>query len=331
MVAGRYASRCQVGTSACRERPTISSNDPSPTPISHERQEGELPTSPPGIEHSGGLVHRLPHLNKILAPALGFLALWWFTFGDDTSDAKPWDGIEVFARGIADLPSLAFNSDAYSSWWSYVTDREGFGDIFANMVDHTQLVLFSVTCAVLIGVTTGIVVHRVPQARALALGVSSIMLTIPSLALFAVFIPIGFIGIGDRGPLIALTLYSLLPILRNTITGLEEVESAVVESAKGMGLSAPQRLIRIELPLAWPVILTGVRVATLLNIGIAAIAVLVGGTGLGSYVNDGLSRFPQPTSVERMWTGVIFTIVLALVFDLMFTFLRKLTTPRGVR
>lgn len=266
-----------------------------------------------------------------MAYGLGLLGLWWFTFGEDTSSVGPWSGVKVLAQGVVDLPSLATDRSAYTSWWDYVANREGLGDVVANMVDHTQLVLFSVTCAVLIGVTTGIVAHRVPQLRAIALGISSVMLTIPSLALFAVFLPIGFIGIGDRGPLIALTLYSLLPILRNTITGLEQVDSAVVESARGMGLSAPQRLTRVELPLAWPLILAGIRIATLLNIGIAAIAVLVGGTGLGGYVSDGLSRFPQPTSVERMWTGVIFTVVLALLFDLVFTILRKLTTPKGVR
>ena len=96
-------------------------------------------------------------------------------------------------------------------------------------------------------------------------------------------------------------------------------------------MGAWQRLARVELPLAWPVMLTGIRVATLLNIGIAAIAVLVGGTGLGVYVNDGLTRFPLPTSVERMWTGVVFTIALALVVDLAFTALRRFTTPRGLR
>ncbi len=126
-------------------------------------------------------------------------------------------------------------------------------------------------------------------------------------------------------------MYSILPILRNTIIGLEEVDRAVIESAKGMGLDARRRLLKIELPLAWPIILTGIRVATLLNIGIAAIAPLVGGTGLGRYINDGLQRFPDVTSVERMWTGVVFTIGLALVADLFFTLVRRLTTSKGLR
>src|SRR5690606_35863632 len=101
------------------------------------------------------------------------------------------------------------------------------------------------------------------------------------------------------------------------------------EAAKGMGLGAWSRLARIELPLAWPVILTGIRVATLLNIGIAAIAPLVGGTGLGGYVRDGLQRYPEFTAVERMWTGVVFTVLLALVADALLGVLRRFTTSKG--
>ncbi len=185
--------------------------------------------------------------------------------------------------------------------------------------------------AVIISTALGVLVHRVKALAGIVVGISSILLTIPSLALFSIFIPVSWIGIGDRGPLIALGLYSILPILRNTVTGLEEVDAAVVESAKGMGFSAFQRLRRVELPLAWPVILTGIRVAALLNVGIAAIAVLVGGSGLGVYINDGLTRYPNPGSVERMWTGVVFTILLALILDLIFTLIRKYTTPSGLR
>lgn len=274
---------------------------------------------------------RLPRPSVVISSVLTAVVFWWFTFGDDTADTSPWGGIELLGSGIAELPGMITDTDAYRSWWTYVTEQTGWSEIFATMVDHAQLVLFSVVCATVIGISAGLLAHRVPSLRAFLLGIFSVMLTVPSLALFAVFIPISFIGIGDRGPIIALTLYSILPILRNTVTGLEEVDPAVVESAKGMGMSPTQRLTRIQFPLAWPVILTGIRVATLLNVGIAAIAVLVGGTGLGVYVNNGLTRFPQPTSVERMWTGVIFTIVLALILDLGFTLLRHLTTSKGIR
>jgi osmoprotectant transport system permease protein len=180
-----------------------------------------------------------------------------------------------------------------------------------------------------VGLVVGIVIHRVRVLRPPALGLASVFLTLPSLALFAIFVPV--VGIGDRGPLIALFMYSLLPVIRNTVTGLEEVDQSIVESARGMGLSAVQRLLKIELPLAFPVILTGVRVATLLNTGIAAIAVLVGGSGLGVYIQEGLTRYPLPNSVEAMWIAVAFSVGLALVFDLAFAILRRLTTSKGLQ
>ncbi len=238
------------------------------------------------------------------------------------------EGLDTLWDGLWRIPSL-FDPDSFSSFWRYVTEREGWGEVFAVVFDHAQLVLTSMLAATVLGLALGIFIHRIPSARSAVLGVSSVFLTIPSLALFAIFIPI--VGIGDRGPLIALTMYSLLPILRNTVTGLEEVDRAVVESAKGMGLGAVQRLVRVEFPLAWPVVLTGIRVATLLNTGIAAIAVLVGGGGLGRYLSDGLTRYPLPNSTEAMWVGVVFTVALALAFDLAFTVLRKLTTSKGLQ
>lgn len=262
-----------------------------------------------------------------------FLAVlvWWLYIADTAANNDVIEGFDVLITGIGRLPALVLNPDAYSSWWSWVTDAEGWSPIFERVVEHVQLVAMSMLFAISISVVLGVLVHRVAALRGPILGFASIMLTIPSLALFAIFISIPAIGIGDRGPIIALTMYSILPILRNTIIGLEDVDRAVIESAKGMGLNASQRLLKIELPLAWPIILTGIRVATLLNIGIAAIAPLVGGTGLGRYINDGLQRFPDVTSVERMWTGVVFTIALALVADLFFTLLRRFTTSKGLR
>ena len=118
--------------------------------------------------------------------------------------------------------------------------------------------------------------QRRPTARNAVLSIAGIFLTIPSLALFALFIPI--VGIGNPPAIMALFLYSLLPILRNTVTGLDEVNPAIVEAAKGMGMNSRQQLLKVKLPLAWPVVMAGVRVSSLLVIGIAAIAVLVGET-----------------------------------------------------
>lgn len=239
------------------------------------------------------------------------------------------EGLDTLWDGLYRIPSVAFDPSSYSSFWDFLTDREGIGEVLGVTWEHAQIVLTSMAWAVVVGLTLGVVIHRVKALRTAVLGMAAIFLTMPSLALFAVFVPV--VGIGNRGPLIALFMYSLLPIIRNTVTGLEEVDRAVVESAKGMGLSATQRLLRVELPLAWPVILTGIRVATLLNTGIAAIAVLVGGTGLGVYIQEGLTRYPLPNSVEAVWIAVVFTVGLALVFDLAFTVIRKLTTSKGLQ
>lgn len=267
-----------------------------------------------------------------MAAGLLFVGLVWFLFFVDTAgDNNPGHGLRILFDGIVSLPALLLDGSAYSNFWDFVTKSEGWGPIFGRVVDHVQLVLTSMFWASLLSIALGVLTHRVRLLQGPVLAVASILLTIPSLALFAIFISVPGIGIGDRGPIIALILYSVLPILRNTITGLESVDSAVIESARGMGLSVTQRLVRVELPLAWPIILTGLRVATLLNIGIAAIAVLVGGTGLGVYINDGLQRFPNVTSVERIWVGVLGCVFLALVFDFGFAVLRKLTISKGLR
>ena len=291
----------------------------------------DRPTAPIGPSpEAPSIARRIPVRGIVSAAFLAVLA-WWLFIADTAANNDVIEGFDVLFTGIGELPALVFNPDAYSSWWTWMSDAEGWSPIFERVVEHVQLVAMSMLFAIVISVVLGILVHRVRVLRGLILGFASIMLTIPSLALFAIFISVPSIGVGDRGPIIALTMYSILPILRNTIVGLEDVDRAVIESAKGMGLNASQRLLKIELPLAWPIILTGIRVATLLNIGIAAIAPLVGGTGLGRYINDGLQRFPDLTSVERMWTGVVFTIALALVADLFFTLVRRLTTSKGLR
>jgi osmoprotectant transport system permease protein len=255
----------------------------------------------------------------------------WLFIADTAADNDVIGGFGSLISGFANLPALVFNPDAYQSWWEWMSNAEGWSAIFERVVEHVQLVAMSMSIAIVISVVLGVVVHRVHALRGTIIGFASLMLTVPSLALFAIFISIPAIGVGDRGPIIALVMYSILPIVRNTVTGLEDVDRAVIESAKGMGLNKTQRLLRVELPLAWPIILTGIRVATLLNIGIAAIAPLVGGTGLGRYIGDGLQRFPDVTSVERMWTGVVLTIVLALIADLFFSLVRRFTTSKGIR
>lgn len=196
-------------------------------------------------------------------------------------------------------------------------------------IQHVRIVVVPVALAVVAGVLLGIAAHRVPAVRPLILNVTSTFLTIPSLALFVLFIPL--VGIGFAPVVIALFLYSLLPIVRNTVSGLQQVDPAIVESAKGVGMSALARLVRIELPLAWPVILTGIRVSTLLTVGIAAVGAIVGAGGLGEEIFRGIRSLGSPFAPNLIYGGTLGIVVLAILFDVAYRFLGRVTTSRGLR
>ncbi|HUG86882.1 MAG TPA: ABC transporter permease [Euzebya sp.] len=213
------------------------------------------------------------------------------------------------------------------NFWEYLTSN--YPALLEQSVQHVRLVVSSVSAAIVIGVALGILAHRSPVARASILTVTSTLLTIPSLAFFALLIP--FVGIGNRAPTVALAAYALLPIVRNTVSGLQSVDRAIVESAKGMGMGGWRRLWIIELPIAWPVILTGIRVATLLNVGIAAIAVLVGGDGLGREIFRGIRSLGSPFAPNLVFGGTLFIVLIAVLFDLFFSLLSRITTSRGIR
>ncbi|HXF03201.1 MAG TPA: ABC transporter permease [Arthrobacter sp.] len=202
-------------------------------------------------------------------------------------------------------------------------------DMLELGIEHAALVGASVVFATVIGVALGIATYRHERPREVVLAVTGAFLTVPSFALFILLI--GPLGLGALPVVVALTLYGLLPIVRNTITGLREVDPAIVESAKGMGMSRSQRLLRIELPLAWPVIITGIRVTTLVLLGIAAIGAIVLGPGYGELIFTGLARVGTPVAVNLVLAGALGVVVLAVLFDLLFHTVRKLTTSRGIR
>ncbi len=214
-----------------------------------------------------------------------------------------------------------------ASLFDFISSR--WDDVLQLTLEHVRYVVSVVIVATILGVATGIYVRHRPALREVVLGIYAVFLTIPSLGLFVLFIPI--VGLGFWGPFIALTMYALLPITRNTVAGLTGVDQAVLESARGMGLNSRQRLMRVQLPLAWPVIITGVRVSALLTTGIAAIATLVAGGGLGDFIKSGLSRLGTPNSIESVWTGTIFIILLALIIDSVFVMIRRATTSPGIR
>jgi osmoprotectant transport system permease protein len=217
--------------------------------------------------------------------------------------------------------------ESISSWFDYVSLI--WEDILEETLAHARIVLIVVALATVTSVLLGVFIQRRPVARAIVLALSGIVLTIPSLALFALFIPV--VGIGNPPAMLALYLYALMPILRNTVTGLDSVSPAVVESAKGMGMSSTQQLLRVRIPLAWPVIMAGVRVSSLMTVGIAAIAILVGGDGLGVFIQGGLTRLGLPNSENSVWIGVVFTVLLGLVLDAVFATFQRFTTSRGMR
>ena len=217
--------------------------------------------------------------------------------------------------------------EALQEWFTYVQDNSDF--ILEESLAHARIVLVVIALGTIFSVVLGVLVYRYTVLRSLVLGLSGVFLTIPSLALFALFVPL--VGIGNLPAMMALFLYAILPILRNTVTGMDSVSPAVVESAKGMGMSWSQQLVRVRLPLAWPVIMAGIRVSSLMVVGIAAIAVLVGGDGLGEFIRTGVNSLGFPFASYSVWTGVVFTVLLGLLLDTAFALLQRFTTPRGLR
>lgn len=202
-------------------------------------------------------------------------------------------------------------------------------DMLELGIGHAVLVGVSVLLATVIGVSLGIATYQRERPREVVLAITGAFLTVPSFALFILLI--GPLGLGSMPVVVALTMYGLLPIVRNTITGLREVDPAIVESALGMGMSRSQRLLRIELPLAWPVIITGIRVTTLVLLGIAAIGAIVLGPGYGELIFTGLARVGTPVAVNLVLAGTLGVIILAVLFDAFFYVIRKLTTSQGIR
>jgi osmoprotectant transport system permease protein len=194
---------------------------------------------------------------------------------------------------------------------------------------HVLVVAVSMVIATVLGVGAGMITWRRPRLSGLAIGTAGGFLTIPSFALLGLLIPI--LGLGWTPTVFALTLYSLLPIIRNTVVGLRGVDSAIVEAGRGMGMSAFRVLWRVQLPLAWPLILTGIRVSTQMVIGIAAIAAYVGGPGLGDQIFDGLARLGSANALNEALAGTLGVIVFSLLCDMFFLIVRRLTSPRGLR
>ena len=196
------------------------------------------------------------------------------------------------------------------TFWQFL--QTNWPELVTLIREHIALVFISILVAVVIGVPTGILLTRHRAWRGPVLGVANVMQTVPSLALFGFLIPLPFIGgIGTRSALVALVLYSLLPIIRNTVTGILGVEPSVREAAVAMGMTDGQVLRQVELPLAAGVIVTGIRVATVIAVGVTTIAAAVGAGGLGVYIFRGLRQYDN----NLLLAGAVSAALLALAAD----------------
>jgi osmoprotectant transport system permease protein len=185
-------------------------------------------------------------------------------------------------------------------------------EIMTLSLEHLILVLWSMMFALLIGIPLGLLLARRPRIRTVVLGTNNVIQTIPSLALFGLLLPMPWFGArADRLTITALTLYALLPIVRNTYIGITGVDPSVLEVATGMGLTTWQILWHVELPLASPVILGGVRVATVITIGVATIAAAIGAGGLGEFIFRGLAMVDN----NVILAGAIPAALMALAAD----------------
>lgn len=190
--------------------------------------------------------------------------------------------------------------------------QQNWPELLALTREHIFLVLISSGAAILVGVPLGILLTRIRSLRGPVLGFASVMQTVPSLALFGLLIPLPFIGgIGARSAIIALALYALLPVIRNTVTGIVGIDPKVREAATAMGMTDGQRLRMVELPLAMPVILTGIRVAVVISVGVATVAAAIGAGGLGTYIFRGLRQNDN----NLLLAGAIASAMLALLCD----------------
>lgn len=295
----------------------------------------------PAVGSSPGFVTPAGNTFARVSPALGFwlLALAFALLAADALTRLrlgPWGRLAALsiAAGALALLLLSGAWNDLSLMKEYANRAESF---WREARQHLWLALGSMLAACLVGLPLGLASHRVPALRNAILQGLGIVQTIPSIALFGILIaPLGYLaanvplaaalgirGIGAAPAFIALFLYSLLPVVANTMAGLSQVPADVIEAARGMGLSPRQRLVQIELPLAFPVILAGIRIVLVQNLGLATIAALIGGGGFGTFVFQGIGQ----TAIDLVLLGAIPTVALsfaaAIILDAVIDLTRR--------
>ncbi|QWC85481.1 ABC transporter permease [Nocardioidaceae bacterium] len=202
--------------------------------------------------------------------------------------------------------------------------------IISDSIEHLLLAVQVLAVSALLAVVLSVLTYRSALASNSLLNTTVVAFTVPSVAFFAIMQPLT--GLSVLTVFVPLVVYALIPMVRNTLVGLQGVDEKIIDAARGQGMSRTAILLRVELPIAWPVILTGIRVAAILTISLTAIAALVNSNiGLGGFVFDGLDNLGSFNALNSALVGTIFTAVLAVVADLFFVLARRFTTPRGLR
>jgi osmoprotectant transport system permease protein len=211
--------------------------------------------------------------------------------------------------------------------WEYIAAHHS--QLLFDSYQHVSAVVQSVLIATIIGVAVGVLTYRNSLASNLATATSSVILTVPAFALLGLLIPL--FGLGVVPSVAALVLYSLLPIIRNTIVGLGAIDPALTDAARGLGMGRLATLGRVELRLVWPSILSAMRISTQMSMGVLAIAAYVKGPGLGNLIFAGLARVGSPTALPMALTGTLLIVILALLLDGILVLVGRLTTSKGIR
>jgi osmoprotectant transport system permease protein len=251
---------------------------------------------------------------------------------------KPWPRIGLLALAAAALAALLLSGDwnGLSILKEYFVRADAF---WREGGTHIVLAFGSLAAATVVGVPLGVLCYRVPRVRAVILSVLNAVQTIPSIALFGLLIAplawvaanvpgaaaIGVSGIGFTPALVALFIYSLLPVVANTVVGLLGVPAEANDAARGMGMTDGQRLLQIEMPLAFPVILTGIRIVLVQNIGLATVAALIGGGGFGVFVFQGIGQ----TALDLVLLGAVPTVLLAFAAAIILDALIEIVSVRS--
>nr|WP_238988880.1 ABC transporter permease [Calorimonas adulescens] len=210
-----------------------------------------------------------------------------------------------------------------NEYLTFMSDR--IDQIFTLTGQHIYLTLIAVAIAILIGVPLGILITRVDSISGLVIGIANAVQAIPSLALLGFLIP--FLGIGSIPSIVMIFLYSLLPIIKNTYTGLANVDRAMIEAGRGMGMTDAQLMRMVQLPLALPVIMAGIRISAVTAVGLTTLAALIGAGGLGQLIYRGISMVNN----KMIISGAIPAMVLALLVDFILSIMERSVTPKGLK